>query len=401
MVSDIAWSADARRLMFTAGECVVAAELEEAELGGRALTAEEMAGRLVRRDAAPRKKVSMSMPPARPVTPGGGAPGGGAPVIVPVTASGVVPVTTPVTPHTVTPVTTTMVTPVTMTTPTTTTTLTSHAGGQSAGHGKRVAEEDHEAVNTRKRKKPQPAAPSETSVVAPTISLPALSLALPATLPLPSQHSTLTLQVLATTTSPITPITPDRLCSTLVQATPITGASVWSWLGEGHAAAVTLTSRYVFVWTREGILHVITTDGRTAVPAVFVGDGPAAVASMASEEGDRFAEVTVRGKMLVGVINPGGRLMMENEVDVSRCMREDVTDIQIHFVEKAVVKVQVQIKEKEWEDFMYDFNSRCWFIEQQNIFACSYFNNTTTSTLSSSFTMNSMLTVLVLSFYHD
>lgn len=39
VVSDIAWSADARRLMFTAGECVVAGGGGGRELGGRALSA--------------------------------------------------------------------------------------------------------------------------------------------------------------------------------------------------------------------------------------------------------------------------------------------------------------------------------------------------------------------------
>ena len=214
----------------------------------------------------------------------------------------------------------------------------------------------------------------------------------------PAQHRVA--QVLSTTTAPITPTTPDRLCATLVQATHTTGTPQWSWVGEGHVAAATLTARYFFACTREGILHVVTTDGRTAVPAVFVGEGPAAVASMEGKEGDRFAVVTVRGKMLVGVLNPGGRLTMENEIDLSRFVKEDVTGVRIHFVEYSVVKVQIQIKEKDWDDYMYDLNSRCWFVEQQNVFAYSYFNNATPAALNSPFATNSMLTVLAPSLSH-
>lgn len=380
VVSDIAWSADARRLMFTAGECVVAVEVEVEELGGRALSAEEMAARLVRQDALPKKRVSMTMSPLSPTT-------NRAITTAPHTSQ----VTSQVTSQSMTQ---------------TTTQTTTHTSTQTAAHGKRAAEEEHEATATRKRKKPQsaqsaqPAPLADHPVVAPTISLPALSLTLPATLPLPSLHSTVSLQVLSTTTAPITPTTPDRLCATLVQATHTTGTPQWSWVGEGHVAAATLTARYFFACTREGILHVVTTDGRTAVPAVFVGEGPAAVASMEGKEGDRFAVVTVRGKMLVGVLNPGGRLTMENEIDLSRFVKEDVTGIRVHFVEYSVVKVQIQIKEKDWDDYMYDLNSRCWFVEKQNVFAYSYFNNATPAALNSPFATNSMLTVLAPSLSH-
>ena len=380
VVSDIAWSADARRLMFTAGECVVAVEVEVKELGGRALSAEEMAARLVRQDALPKKRVSMTLSPLSPTT-------NRAITTAPHTSQ----VTSQVTSQSMTH---------------TTTQTTTHTSTQTAAHGKRAAEEEHEATATRKRKKPQSAQSAQSApladhpVVAPTISLPALSLTLPATLPLPSLHSTVSLQVLSTTTAPITPTTPDRLCATLVQATHTTGTPQWSWVGEGHVAAATLTARYFFACTREGILHVVTTDGRTAVPAVFVGEGPAAVASMEGKEGDRFAVVTVRGKMLVGVLNPGGRLTMENEIDLSRFVKEDVTGVRIHFVEYSVVKVQIQIKEKDWDDYMYDLNSRCWFVEKQNVFAYSYFNNATPAALNSPFATNSMLTVLAPSLSH-
>ena len=124
------------------------------------------------------------------------------------------------------------------------------------------------------------------------------------------------------------------------------------------------------------------------------------MASMEGKEGDRFAVVTVRGKMLVGVLNPGGRLTMENEIDLSRFVKEDVTGIRVHFVEYSVVKVQIQTKEKDWDDYMYDLNSRCWFVEQQNVFAYSYFNNATPAALNSPFATNSMLTVLASSLSH-
>ena len=114
VVSDIAWSADARRLMFTAGECVVAVEAEVEELGGRALSAEEMAARLVRQDALPKKRVSMTMSPLSPTT-------NRAITTAPHTSQ----VTSQVTSQSMTQ---------------TTTQTTTHTSTQTAAHGKRAAE---------------------------------------------------------------------------------------------------------------------------------------------------------------------------------------------------------------------------------------------------------------------
>ena len=370
VVSDIAWSSDDRHILFTAGECVVAVELKSAEVGGNALTEEEMHSHVARRENASKKHVSMIAQPSAAL------------------ASKAVAVSSlhpsqpqqsqqsqqPQQPQQL-----------------------QQQPQQSQSH-KRSAEteEAHETAPTTRKRRKQQAAPAQTPstepvVVAPTFSLPPLTLTLPCSLPLPSANNTLSLQLVPTTPQPSNS---DCTSVTLVQSVSPSNTIQWSWVGQGAVVAGSSTSRFFFAWTRDGLMHTVTTDGRTAVPALFLGSAPAAVCSAGSEEGDRFAVVTTQGRLVVGAINPGGRMLIESDIDISGFTKSEVVGIRVHFADYSVLRLQLDTKERKGEQFTYDLNSRCWFIEQQNVFAYSFYNRDGRSSgLNSPFATNSLLTV--------
>lgn len=370
VVSDIAWSSDDRHILFTAGECVVAVELESAEVGGNALTEEEMHSHVARRENASKKHVSMIAQPSAALNK--------AVAVSSLHPSQPQQLQQPQQPHTqpqqlqIQP-------------------------QQSQSH-KRSAEteEAHETAPTTRKRKKQQAAPAQTPstepvVVAPTFSLPPLTLTLPCSLPLPSANNTLSLQLVPTTPQPSNS---DRTSVTLVQSISPSNTIQWSWVGQGAVVAGSSTSRFFFAWTRDGLMHTVTTDGRTAVPALFLGSAPAAVCSAGSEEGDRFAVVTTQGRLVVGAINPGGRMLIESDIDISGFTKSEVMGIRVHFADYSVLRLQLDTKERKGEQFTYDLNSRCWFIEQQNVFAYSFYNRDGRSSgLNSPFATNSLLTV--------
>lgn len=370
VVSDIAWSSDDRHILFTAGECVVAVELESAEVGGNALTEEEMHSHVARRENASKKHVSMIAQPSAALNK--------AVAVSSLHPSQPQQLQQPQQPHTqpqqlqIQP-------------------------QQSQSH-KRSAEteEAHETAPTTRKRKKQQAAPAQTPstepvVVAPTFSLPPLTLTLPCSLPLPSANNTLSLQLVPTTSQPSNS---DRTSVTLVQSISPSNTIQWSWVGQGAVVAGSSTSRFFFAWTRDGLMHTVTTDGRTAVPALFLGSAPAAVCSAGSEEGDRFAVVTTQGRLVVGAINPGGRMLIESDIDISGFTKSEVMGIRVHFADYSVLRLQLDTKERKGEQFTYDLNSRCWFVEQQNVFAYSFYNRDGRSSgLNSPFATNSLLTV--------
>lgn len=371
VVSDIAWSSDDRHILFTAGECVVAVELESAEVGGNALTEEEMHSHVARRENASKKHVSMIAQPSAALNKA-------------VTVSSLHPSQPqqsqqPQQPQQLQ------------------TQQLQQQPQQSQSH-KRSAEteEAHETAPTTRKRKKQQAAPAQTPstepvVVAPTFSLPPLTLTLPCSLPLPSANNTLSLQLVPTTSQPSNS---DRTSVTLVQSISPSNTIQWSWVGQGAVVAGSSTSRFFFAWTRDGLMHTVTTDGRTAVPALFLGSAPAVVCSAGSEEGDRFAVVTTQGRLVVGAINPGGRMLIESDIDISGFTKSEVMGIRVHFADYSVLRLQLDTKERKGEQFTYDLNSRCWFIEQQNVFAYSFYNRDGRSSgLNSPFATNSLLTV--------
>ena len=366
VVSDIAWSSDDRHILFTAGECVVAVELESAEVGGNALTEEEMHSHVARRENASKKHVSMIAQPSAALNKA-------------VTVSSLHPSQPQQLQQSQQPQ------------------QLQIQPQQSQSH-KRSAEteEAHETAPTTRKRKKQQAAPAQTPstepvVVAPTFSLPPLTLTLPCSLPLPSANNTLSLQLVPTTSQPSNS---DRTSVTLVQSISPSNTIQWSWVGQGAVVAGSSTSRFFFAWTRDGLMHTVTTDGRTAVPALFLGSAPAAVCSAGSEEGDRFAVVTTQGRLVVGAINPGGRMLIESDIDISGFTKSEVMGIRVHFADYSVLRLQLDTKERKGEQFTYDLNSRCWFIEQQNVFAYSFYNRDGRSSgLNSPFATNSLLTV--------
>lgn len=371
VVSDIAWSSDDRHILFTAGECVVAVELESAEVGGNALTEEEMHSHVARRENASKKHVSMIAQPSAALASKAVAVSSLHPSQPQQSQQSQQPHTQPqqlqIQPQ------------------------------QSQSH-KRSAEteEAHETAPTTRKRKKQQAAPAQTPstepvVVAPTFSLPPLTLTLPCSLPLPSANNTLSLQLVPTTPQPSNS---DCTSVTLVQSVSPSNTIQWSWVGQGAVVAGSSTSRFFFAWTRDGLMHTVTTDGRTAVPALFLGSAPAAVCSAGSEEGDRFAVVTTQGRLVVGAINPGGRMLIESDIDISGFTKSEVMGIRVHFADYSVLRLQLDTKERKGEQFTYDLNSRCWFVEQQNVFAYSFYNRDGRSSgLNSPFATNSLLTV--------
>ena len=368
VVSDIAWSSDDRHILFTAGECVVAVELKSAEVGGNALTEEEMHSHVARRENASKKHVSMIAQPSAALNKA-------------VTVSSLHPSQ-----------------PQQSQQPQQPQQLQTQQQPQQSQSHKRSAEteEAHETAPTTRKRKKQQAAPAQTPstepvVVAPTFSLPPLTLTLPCSLPLPSANNTLSLQLVPTTSQPSNS---DRTSVTLVQSISPSNTIQWSWVGQGAVVAGSSTSRFFFAWTRDGLMHTVTTDGRTAVPALFLGSAPAAVCSAGSEEGDRFAVVTTQGRLVVGAINPGGRMLIESDIDISGFTKSEVMGIRVHFADYSVLRLQLDTKERKGEQFTYDLNSRCWFIEQQNVFAYSFYNRDGRSSgLNSPFATNSLLTV--------
>lgn len=367
VVSDIAWSSDDRHILFTAGECVVAVELESAEVGGNALTEEEMHSHVARRENASKKHVSMIAQPSAALASKAVAVSSLHPSQPQQSQQPQQPQQLQIQPQ------------------------------QSQSH-KRSAEteEAHETAPTTRKRKKQQAAPAQTPstepvVVAPTFSLPPLTLTLPCSLPLPSANNTLSLQLVPTTPQPSNS---DCTSVTLVQSVSPSNTIQWSWVGQGAVVAGSSTSRFFFAWTRDGLMHTVTTDGRTAVPALFLGSAPAAVCSAGSEEGDRFAVVTTQGRLVVGAINPGGRMLIESDIDISGFTKSEVMGIRVHFADYSVLRLQLDTKERKGEQFTYDLNSRCWFIEQQNVFAYSFYNRDGRSSgLNSPFATNSLLTV--------
>ena len=369
VVSDIAWSSDDRHILFTAGECVVAVELESAEVGGNALTEEEMHSHVARRENASKKHVSMIAQPSAAL------------------ASKAVAVSSlhPSQPQQ-------------SQQPQQLQTQQLQQQPQQSQSHKRSAEteEAHETAPTTRKRKKQQAAPAQTPstepvVVAPTFSLPPLTLTLPCSLPLPSANNTLSLQLVPTTPQPSNS---DCTSVTLVQSVSPSNTIQWSWVGQGAVVAGSSTSRFFFAWTRDGLMHTVTTDGRTAVPALFLGSAPAAVCSAGSEEGDRFAVVTTQGRLVVGAINPGGRMLIGSDIDISGFTKSEVMGIRVHFADYSVLRLQLDTKERKGEQFTYDLNSRCWFVEQQNVFAYSFYNRDGRSSgLNSPFATNSLLTV--------
>lgn len=366
VVSDIAWSSDDRHILFTAGECVVAVELKSAEVGGNALTEEEMHSHVARRENASKKHVSMIAQPSAALSK--------AVAVSSLHPSQPQQLQQPQQPQQL-----------------------QQQPQQSQSH-KRSAEteEAHETAPTTRKRKKQQAAPAQTPstepvVVAPTFSLPPLTLTLPCSLPLPSANNTLSLQLVPTTPQPSNS---DCTSVTLVQSVSPSNTIQWSWVGQGAVVAGSSTSRFFFAWTRDGLMHTVTTDGRTAVPALFLGSAPAAVCSAGSEKGDRFAVVTTQGRLVVGAINPGGRMLIESDIDISGFTKSEVMGIRVHFADYSVLRLQLDTKERKGEQFTYDLNSRCWFVEQQNVFAYSFYNRDGRSSgLNSPFATNSLLTV--------
>lgn len=240
-VSDIAWSPDCRRLLFAAGDTIVAAELDPRELGGEAETPQQLAAARETVGAA-KPRLSMKLPAGNP---------------------------TP--------------TPVAASLP------------QPLPQRKRESE-THETPVTRRRKKQvaeTPAEPVETP--AEVASFPAMSLTLPATLPFPAGDRVLSMQALPLTSSPAG----DDESVTLLQTTSPAGTLFWSWLGQGVPALAAVSPRVIAVASRGGLLHLLSSEGQTLLPPLHLAAPPSALALRSSPRGDRVAVLTTHARIAV------------------------------------------------------------------------------------------------------
>ena len=87
-------------------------------------------------------------------------------------------------------------------------------------------------------------------------------------------------------------------------------------------------------------------------------------------------------------------MLIESDINISGFMKSEVVGIRFHFAGYSVLRLQLDTKERKGEQFTYDVNSRCWFVEQQNVFAYSFYNRDgRSSVLNSPFATNSLLTV--------
>ena len=242
-VSDIAWSPDCRRLLFAAGDTVVAAELEPRELGGEAETPQQLAAaRETVGAGVTKRRLSMKLPAGTP-TP--------TPVVAPLP--------------------------------------------QPLPQRKRETE-THETPVTRRRKKQvteTPVEPVETP--AEVASFPAMSLTLPATLPFPAGDRVLTMQSLPLATSPAG----DDESVTLLQTTSPAGTLLWSWLGQGVPALAAISPRVIAVVSRGGLLHLVSSEGQTLLPPLHLAAPPSALAVHSSPRGDRIAVLTTKARIAV------------------------------------------------------------------------------------------------------
>ena len=401
-VTDITWSRDAARLMFTAGETCVAVEFAPEELGGNALGGEEMRDWLRRSSLAAKKKLSMLPPkknngtagiepmnetPAKPektaeITPSPIPAVPVVPVIPPIPAVPVVPVIPVVSP--VSPVSAPRLVPP----------RDSKKRGEADETPDPFPREPEKPRESKKRKKAAPPAePAPLPAVAPRREFPAGHRSLPFSQSVPGVSSlTVSFQAFSLQPAPLSDETPDGETATLLQALRPAGNLAWSWLGQGRVVLAGTTSHHVVCVTRGGLMHVVSLDGITEIPAVCIGGIPAGLDVARKGETEIIAVMTTDARLQVWKLGNHKVETVETQ-DCGWLLREEVSRGTIGLVGVSQVRVTITARTAV-RSFILDLAGHCWFAGEQPLLAYSAFaREVPARSLASPMASNAMFTV--------
>ena len=371
VVADIAWSRNCQYLMFASGEGVVAVEFDEAELGGQPISESELYQRREKMDQ--RKRLSMletpegisnvapqtisqpislsvpsvavsQSPTSAPVTapkPVVSAPQPPASTVAQSVVSTPQPVTSTPQPITSTsqPVTSTPQ-PITSTPQPVTSTpqpIPPTLQQSKASQTRKRAVESEEPV-TRKRKKQQPVQPSsEPPSLSSRLCFPARALKLPAVVPLqaafPGTEISLSIQVM--------PVTGSEEMMAFLQAIDSSGNPQWSWLGQGRPVLVSSSSHLIVMVSQEGLLYILSTDGRTRISPLQLTGIPSAIAVHSSASVDRVAALTTEGSLTIWEISSTHPLQRLVQTDAVWMLQEEVSSVSLQFQNMDAIEVTV------------------------------------------------------------
>ena len=290
VVADIAWSHDCQRLLFAAGESIIAVEFEEKELGGKAVSREQM-NTLALQVQNERAKKKLTMSVTQPIQPVQSIQPAHTPQLVQhvQTAPAGMPSTLTPQPSVSISRSSSLSSPA----------VTIPVSLPSSEPKKRENEEPvyDSAPVTRKRKKQLAQTPAVPSA-APSVTFPAMAVSLPYTtlLHMGGRPLTLSLQCFSLTNQPFSEASPDETVASLIQVMD-DKTLVWSWCGQGRVALLETSAHMIACVTKGGLLHLIGLGGRTLISPVHVLSPPSALAITQTATVSRLAVITESGWM--------------------------------------------------------------------------------------------------------
>lgn len=385
VVADIAWSWDCCHLLFAAGESIIAVEFEEKELEGKALSREEMVQMTLKvQNTNVKKKLTMLSKESLPTHN-----------------------TIPVVSHSsVGP------TPQPSQEPPPPTPPLSQSGSVSSitiptipiekeSKKREIDEVSHDASSTgmahatRKRKKQQI---NQTPVTIPnqSVTYPMSFCSLPYTTLIPSgtSHYTLSLQCMSLTFQPFSENQPDDSVGSLLQVSD--GSSpLWSWLGQGRVSLIEATSRLIVCVTKEGLMHFIMNDGRTAAMSIYVGGQPSSLVLTENATIERIGVVTANGMVKVYDYEEG-RVICIWETSILHLSEASITEIHTQFTQFNLLTISLGTKDKTIT-VVLDVTTKCIYPSSQPITDYSLYSvHRNSSSFASSITSNASLIVSML-----
>lgn len=387
MVADIAWSWDCCHLLFAAGESIIAVEFEEKELEGKALSREEMTQVTLKvQSANVKKRLTMLSKEDLPVHNSTSVP-----------QSSVGPTTQP------------LQEPIPPTPP------LSQSGSVSSitiptvpiekESKKRESDEvSHDASSTgmahatRKRKKQQI---NQTPVSIPnqSITFPMSFCSLPYTtlIPAGTSHYSLSLQCMSLTFQPFSENQPDDSVGSLLQVSD--GSSpLWSWIGQGRVSLIETTSRLIVCVTKEGLMHLVMNDGRTAAMSICVGGQPSSLVMTENSTIERIAVITASGMVKVYDYEEG-KVVCVCETSILHLAESSITEIHTQFTQFNLLTISLVTKDNTIT-VVLDVTTKCVYPSSQPIADYSLYSvHRNSSSFASSITSNSSLIVSMLMFF--
>lgn len=395
-VADIAWSPDATKLLFTAGETCTAVEFSPAELGGEAMGGEEMRAFVDQKGREVKKKLSMLPPKNIPAvkhemaastansiansiehtnetqskhTEIDGKTAETNPPSIPAVPSAPSAPSIPAVPSVSAPVFRTV---------------------PPRESKKRSEVDETPEPGSRKRKKqPPPAEPAPASCRS---QFPAVLCVLPLTLPFPAGSASVTFRAFSLVSAPLSDETPDEEAATLAQALDGAGSLLWSWMGQGRVAIAGMSTHHVVAVSQSGWMHVITAEGILEIPAVWTGGSPAALDVRREAETEVIGMMTVDARFTVWKVGPHHVETVETQ-DCTWMLREEISRVSIQFVGVSQVRFALTHKDTT-RSFFLDLAGHCWYPGEQPLLGYSAFAPALpTRSLASIMASNAMFTV--------